>query len=569
MRVPYRTRLAGMQRAGWTPRGPERTRYRVHSEADVAVPMADGTVLRGDLYRPAGAAPCPALLAWSPYNKDLMPTGLPAPFVEPGAVGYLAARGYAVLVVNARGTGRSGGRLDPVMHSDGERADLCGTIEWLAAQHWCDGSVGMTGMSYFAVSQLVAAGLRAPALKAVFPFGATTDWYRHGVTHNGTLHSGFMGRYTAVNGAANRVRLAPEARHALGYVIGTAPVQHLIRRLMAASLPALVRRLPAPEPWMDRWAAYALTGARHDEAAAWPTLDRITVPVLIGSEWSMVGMHLFGAFEAWHRITAPKKLFIGPRWTKWPWLRYQDEMLDFYDHTLRGADNGYAELPPVRYWLHGAERWESASDWPVPGTSTWTLRLAGTELGPSAGGDERAWAAIPAGMEYPGAFDRFGAQVIGYDSAPMPSDVHLVGPVELTLPLRSTALDTHVQARLSEVDGSGRTQVLAIGWLAAAHRAVDAQRSTATETIHDHAAPAPLVPGEQVELRFSLTPFAQLLRRGRRLRLELGSDPRRLAAPPDHGFIYFEVAGPPYPARNTVDHAGAELRLSVQGEPPW
>jgi uncharacterized protein len=60
-----------------------------------------------------------------------------------------------------------------------------------------------------------------------------------------------------------------------------------------------------------------------------------------------------------------------------------------------------------------------------------------------------------------------------------------------------------------------------------------------------------------------------LLRRGHRLRLELGSDPRTLAAPPEQGFVYFEVAGPPYPARNTVSHPDATLRLSVRGEPPW
>jgi putative CocE/NonD family hydrolase len=125
--------LDGPQLAGWTPRG-KRVEHRVLFELDVGVPMPDGVVLRGDLYRPDTAEPSPALLGWSPYNKDLMPTGLPAPFNEPGAVGYLASRGYAVLVAGARGTGRSGGVLEPVMHSEGERADLCSTIAWLAEQ---------------------------------------------------------------------------------------------------------------------------------------------------------------------------------------------------------------------------------------------------------------------------------------------------------------------------------------------------------------------------------------------------------------------------------------------------
>jgi hypothetical protein len=131
-------------------------------------------------------------------------------------------------------------------------------------------------------------------------------------TQGGTLHSGFLGRYTAINGAAQRIRLSPAVRHALGYVLGAAPAQRLIRKLMAVAIPRLPRMLPAPEPWMRRWAEYALSGERHEEASAWPTLEDIDIPVLIGSEWSMVGLHLFGAFEAWHRISAPKKMFIGP-----------------------------------------------------------------------------------------------------------------------------------------------------------------------------------------------------------------------------------------------------------------
>jgi hypothetical protein len=87
------------------PRG-KRVEHRVLFKLDVGVPVPDGVVLRGDLYRADTAEPSPALLGWSPYNKDLMPTGLPAPFNEPGAVGYLASRGYAVLVAGARGTGR-------------------------------------------------------------------------------------------------------------------------------------------------------------------------------------------------------------------------------------------------------------------------------------------------------------------------------------------------------------------------------------------------------------------------------------------------------------------------------
>lgn len=565
MRTP-RTTSQGPQFAGWRPGG-SRPRYAVVAEPDTRIPVDDGTVLVGDVYRPRTDEPQPALLGWSPYNKDLMPTGVPAPFNEPGDVTRLASRGYPVAVVNARGTGRSGGTLPPRMFDESEIADLRAVIGWIAGQPWCDGRVAMTGMSYFAISQLVAAGHRMPGLAAIAPFGSATDLYRMLVYHNGTLTSGFMGRYIAINGAAQRARLPAPVRNALGYVVGTRPAQAVVRRVMARALPRMTRRLPVPEPWLARWRAYALDapldGPSYRDASAWPLLPGIDIPVLLGTEWSMVGLHLFGTFEAWHRVPGPKRMFIGPRWSRWPFLRYQEEILAYYDHVLRGVDNGFDTLPAVRYWLHGAERWEGAADWPVPGARPWRLAVSGDRLAARPGSAGQWWAAIPPGVEYPGAFDR---HVVRYDTEPLAADTEIVGPAHLTLRVSSTALDTHVQARLSDLAPDGTMSVVSVGWLLASHRAVDGDRSTVTEIVHDHTHAEPLPPGEPVVLRFSLTPFAQLVRAGHRLVLELGSDPHRLAPPADD-YVYFGMAGPPYPARNTVH--GAELELTVRGEPPW
>jgi uncharacterized protein len=189
-----------------------------------------------------------------------------------------------------------------------------------------------------------------------------------------------------------------------------------------------------------------------------------------------------------------------------------------------------------------------------------------TAITPEAGHDERSWAAIPVGMQHPGAFDRYEPQVLRYESDPVPHGGHLAGPAELVLPLRSTALDSHLQARLSLLSGRGQVHVLAVGWLSAAHRQVDEARSTPSEISHRLDTPAALVPRRTEVLRFSLTPFAQLLDPGGRLRLELGSDPRLLA--PSDDFVSFEVAGLPHAARNTVRHQGAELRLSVRPDLP-
>lgn len=575
MRAP-RSVLRGPQLAGWHPTVPPAPAYSVKTVPNVSIPLSDGTQLSADLYLPVTDEQLPALLGWSPYNKDLLPTGAPAPFNEPGDVTFLARCGYPVVIINTRGTGRSTGELPRAMFEPSEAEDMRQTFNWIIRQPWCDGRVAMTGMSYFGISQLFAAGHQMPGLAAVAPFGSATDIYRMVAYQNGTLHSGFLSPYVAVNGSVQKIRLPVWLRHALGYVVGTRPVQAVMRKALWRNLPHLVQRLSPPLPWLRRWAAYSLEhpfdGPFYREASSWPHLPVIEVPVLLGTEWSMVGLHLNGTFEAWHRIKGPKRMYIGPRWEQWPFLRFQKEIVSFYDHVLKGISNGYDQLPAVRYWLHGAERWESADDWPVPNSTSWTLRL-GLDTGGKGRlseesqqkGGTLSWAALPAGLAYPGAFDRRGPypRSLRYESNPVPDDIHIVGPAEVTLHLTSTAMDTHIQVRLSDLAPDGSSSVVSVGWLLASHRVIDEARSTPSEVVHDHTRPVPVEPGEPFAVRFSLFPFAQLLKKGHRLVLEIGSDPKLLAPEAKDRFVYFGSAGTPYPALNTVLHDGARASTLV------
>ena len=579
MRAP-RSVMRGPQFAGWTPAIAPVRQFNVRTVPNISIPLQDGTMLAADLYLPVTDERLPALLGWSPYNKDLFPTGAPAPFNEPGNVTFLASCGYPVIIANTRGTGRSTGDLPVAMFEKSEVDDMREVFAWIARQPWSDGRVAMTGMSYFGISQLFAAGHRMPGLAAVAPFGSATDIYRMVAYQNGTLHSGFLTPYVAVNGSVQHIRMPTALRHALGYVVGTAPVQAVARKALWSNLHRLVRRLSPPEPWLRRWAAYCLEhpldGPFYREASTWPKLPDIEVPVLLGAEWSMVGLHLSGTFEAWHRIKAPKKMFIGPRWDQWPFLRYQKEIVSYYNHVIKGVENGYDRLPAVRYWLHGAERWESAQDWPPPDATKWSLFLTSDHAGKgrlsekaSTDGKSLSWASLPAGLSYPGAFDRSAPypQVLRYASDPASDDVHIAGPADITLQLSCTAMDTHVQVRLSDLAPDGTVSTVSVGWLLASHRSIDAARSTPTEIVHDHAHPLPVTPGAPHSLRFSLFPFAQLLRKGHRLILEIGSDPKRLAPGTKDKFVYFGNAGTPYSALNTVHHSASGqsvLRLTVR-----
>src|SRR5215813_10244380 len=166
--------LDGPQLAGWRPKVSSQRKFPIRCEPDIPVVLPDGTTLRGDLYRPDVAGRYPALVAWSTYPKELQQTGLPLPLNEAGVSGYLAQHGYAHLIVSARGTGRSGGDHQPQLALQ-EQKDVADAIEWVATQEWCDGSVGMVGMSYFAIIQYLAAARRPPHLKAIFPFVGLSD----------------------------------------------------------------------------------------------------------------------------------------------------------------------------------------------------------------------------------------------------------------------------------------------------------------------------------------------------------------------------------------------------------
>jgi uncharacterized protein len=119
MRSP-RSVLRGPQFAGWSPATSSVRVYSVRTVPDIKIPLAEGTHIVADLYLPDTDDELPALLGWSPYNKDLLPTGAPAPFNEPGDVTYLAKSGYAVIIVNTRGTGRTSGELPMAIISETE-----------------------------------------------------------------------------------------------------------------------------------------------------------------------------------------------------------------------------------------------------------------------------------------------------------------------------------------------------------------------------------------------------------------------------------------------------------------
>jgi putative CocE/NonD family hydrolase len=580
-----RLQLRGTQLAGWVPKADSRARAKgILFDENVEIPLADGTVLLADLFRPAGLGPVPALVSWAVYIKETERLG-GGPFIdESGVCPFVIKSGYAVLRVQPRGTGGSGGTEPEEMFSPQERQDCHQAIEWAAAQEWCDGSVGMTGMSYFGIAQMLAAATRPPSLKAIFPYKAMTDVYRHGFYKGGAAFSGIIELFAAFEKTIPP-KIPARLRHFLSMVLNhkrfetemSDPVKNerTVRKFITAHSP--------PEAALRGYVSRMVDRTFDDgdfwrDKSACSVIDHIDIPVCIATDFGAQDLHFFGAFELWHRLKTQKCLFIGPPEYAFPWSNYQRELVAWYDWRLKGIDNGYEALPPVRYWLRGAERWESAADWPIPEAQPLRLHLAKggnaphdqqrlqPDPAPAGQHDYLAW---PSTSYRLAALDHYEAQSLCFSTAPFESPTDMVGPVVLTLTFTASALDTYFVARIDDVAPDGKRTKLSWGWLLASHRTIDMARSNPSEIVHDHSAEAArqLTPFVPTTVKFSLNPIANQFRIGHRLELQIASRPELLAPGPGEGFDMFQWDPVPYRSRNSILFGGSapsSLDVSVR-----
>ena len=330
---------------------PSAAAYKLLIEKDVDVPMRDGARLKADVFRPDDGGKFPAILNLGPYQKDKL-------WVPPPQLGEKATpnmnwetvtpewwvpKGYAAVRVDGRGSGKSPGQCEP--WSLAEAIDFYDAIEWAAAQPWCNGKVGLSGISYFAINQWFVANLQPPSLKAIIPWEGFADIYRDALFHGGILSVFMTNWFTA---------------HLMHHVMGRA-AQH------------------QPDGWQTNtlwnWLHNNLdSGALRGAQAQW---DKITVPMLTVGNWTGFALHLRGNTEAYMRAASKhKKLRIHNGSHVHPF--YTDEgkrdQLRFLDYWLKGIDNGVMDEPPVKLAIRKGKdeiEWRDEHEWPLKRTQ-WT-----------------------------------------------------------------------------------------------------------------------------------------------------------------------------------------------------
>lgn len=471
--------------------------FEVRSTRGHRVAMRDGVRLSVDLYQPATTGRFPAILIHTPYNNN-----------SPGLVQrakWFARRGYAVALSDTRGRFDSEGDWDP-FHAK-HKTDGYDLVEWLAKEPWCSGKVGMMGQSYMGWTQWWTATQAPPSLRAIVPEVAPPDQFYNGPYQHGILVSWMMDWAPMMAGRTPQVV-------ADGPYGGFASTRHK-DFLLTPYIQLNERRGAIDAPWFDKWLRQNLAGGEYWRGIAYQGKDnytKVNVPSLNITGWFDANfpgspMNYLGLKE--HAATPQARrpsLVIGPwphsfnRATKTGAIDYGSEaVIDWdgyvcrwFDHHLKGMDNGVTSDPPVFVFVMGRNRWHTAPDWPLPQTR-WTKYYvhsggkANTLKGdgvlsttpPQAEPCDRYTydPAQPTPAPFKGGHLEDGAadareaaareDVLTYTTPPLTEDLEITGPITARLYAATSARDTDWMVRLIDVHPDGYAALLCDGVLRA------------------------------------------------------------------------------------------------------
>jgi predicted acyl esterase len=481
-------------------------------DRDTAITLRDGVTIFVDIFRPENGSDLPIIIGWGPYGKCGQPIaslffkngGLTddsfspyTAFEAPDPLFWCEA-GYAVAIVDPRGAWWSEGEAN-YWGARQEGEDAYDVIEWLAAQPWSNGKVGMSGVSYFTLIQWRAAAARPPSLAAINPWEGFRDAYREIAFLGGIPDEGFVKLWQTTS------------------YWSTQPVEDVC---------AMINEHPLYDEY---WASKI------------SDLAEVDIPAYIVASWSDQGLHTRGTISAFNELSSSDKWLEVHGRKKWEYY-YRPESLRrqraFFDHFLRGQETEITSWPRVRLELRdsfyvGVERQEA--EWPLARTQYRELYLDGAQ---------RRLASEPVAAEVSatyGADANFSAQSYGdsrieFDYT-FQRDTEVTGHMKLRLWVEARgANDMDMFVAVQKFDANG-TYVgfpffsaqedgpVALGWLRVSHRALDDARSTAWQPWHKHDREELLTPGEIVPVEIEIWPSSTLFRSNERLRLIIqGSD---------------------------------------------
>ncbi|MGW2472535.1 CocE/NonD family hydrolase [Streptomyces sp. NPDC001665] len=530
----------------------DRLPYEVSQQDHVTLTMSDGVRLSARIWRPVTSdrQPVPAILEAVPYRKNDLTSTRDA-IHHP----YIAGHGYACVRVDLRGTGESEGvLLDEYLER--EQCDAEEVLAWLAEQPWCDGRTGMMGISWGGFAALQVAARRPPSLGAIVIASFTDDRYADDMHYVG---GAMLSDNLAEAGTMFAYATCPPDPEAVGD--RWRDMWH--------------ERLDAARPWVLEWLRHQERDDYWRHASLSEDYGALQCPVLASSGWadgySNAVTRLLG------RVDVPRKGLIGPWSHKLPHLGepgpaigYLQEVVRWWDHWLKGVENGVMDGPMIRAWMQESVppstsyqerpgRWVGEPSWPSPQIEEvpYVLRDRGIVRGdeaPATGAQERVhtvqsplsvgqfagkWASYNAPPDLPYDQREEDGGSLVFETAPLPERVEILGAPAVDLLVSSSRETGQVAVRLSDVAPDGRATRVTYGVLNLAHRS-GADR------------PEPLEPGEAYPVRVPLNGVAQVFPAGHRIRLSLSTS-------------YWPLVWPAAaPSCLSVHESGSRLTLPVR-----
>lgn len=497
--------------------------HDVHVQRNVKVTMPDGVSLSVDIFRPASPGRFPALLGVHAYDAAMqsapsMPQALQGANAqaEAGDPNFYVRRGYVHVIANARGTGLSEGVYSH--YGPADVRDIADLIAWIAEQEWCSGKVGMFGASYFSVCAKQVAALNPPALKAVWaPYGYT-DFYRDKFYHGGILAAGFL---TSWSKHLAGVKVKGWSKDHLGEEDYNNRLAALKRDRDIMAIPELAAAVNHPDAGANPLLVDVLMNPQ-DGPYWWernPDLAAIKVPMYIGASWDMYFLHLPGDFRAWEKITAPKKMIVGPPvYLDRPIYQYAYESLRWFDHWLKDHDTGMMAEPAISLFLTGGENgWLKADEWPLPQTVWHPFYLHAKGLL----SEHEHWPHEGASSYEDNVYNLRGG--LNFATPQLVERTEIVGPMVATLYASTTSSELLLFASLYDIDPEGHKTLLTRGWLRGTMRERDEDSSTPWLNQYKFNGKQPIEENKPTKYELNLVPIGHVFKPGHRIGLRISS----------------------------------------------
>ena len=515
------------------------------------ITMSDGVRLAARMWLPEDAEgdPVPAILELIPYRKR---DGYRA--ADEAMHGYFAGHGYGCLRVDIRGSGDSDGHLADEYVVQ-EQDDALEIIAWAAAQPWCNGKVGMTGISWGGFNSLQVAARRPPALGAIITSCSTDDRYADDIHYMGgcTLENNFSWASTMMA----RLATPPDPD-----VVGDGWRETWLKRL--ENMPVFAEIWHRHQRRDDFWKH----GSVCEDYAA------IQCPVFAIGGWG--DAYTNSICRLLDGLSVPRMGVIGAWGHKFghdgvpgPAIGYLQEALRWWDHWLKGADTGIMDEPMLRAWMQDSVapaaayverpgRWIAEPVWPpADGIAPWHLALNAGGLGDAAGDNapltlaspqdmgaaSGAWCSYGNGDDLPTDQRHDDADSLVFDTAPLDDAVEILGAPILTLEFAVDRPLAMVAVRLNDVSPDGASLRVCYGLQNLTHR-------DGFET------PEALEPGKHYRVEVRLGDAAHAFAPGHRIRVALSTG-------------YWPTAVPsPEAVTMTVFNAASSIALLVRAPRP-